>query len=160
MLTDLTSYESVRAVLGLTTLELPNTLLAAEVYDLVMETEILALGSNLYTDYTTATGESTAEAEAFVRATRLFATHAVAFKCVESLPLTATKAITDGKAGVYRDGNSPYKQAIEKITSAYFLTKRGLQEAYAAYNNESIAEIPTVTILSVSSPDYDPVTGG
>ena len=159
MLTDLTAYDSVRVVLGLSTRELPDTTLGVELYDLVVETEVLSLAADAYTQYTTASGESTPEADAYVRALRLFATHCVAFKCLEALPLFASKAITDGKAGVYRDGNSPYLTTVDKVTAAYYRSKRGAEEAYATYTSTTVTAKTPVTIGAASTPNYDPVTG-
>lgn len=159
MLTSLTSFQSIRSVLGLSTKELPDALLEAEVYDLTLETEVLELGATAFTDYTTATTAGTTEADAYVRALRLFATHVVAFKCLEALPLFSSKAITDGKAGVYRDGNSPYKTTIAQVTAAYFLSKRRAREAFATYSGAPLAVATPFTLMGVSSPNSDPVTG-
>ena len=159
MLEALTSYESIRAILGLSTRELPDTLLSAEIYDLELEADVYDIGDDIYTDYTTATGEGTVDAQNFVRAMRIFASHSVAFKCTEALPLFSSKAITDGKAGVYRDGNSPYKEAMAKVKTAYEKAKRLLKEAYATYQGSPLDDQVPAPIMGVSSPDYDPVTG-
>jgi len=159
MLTDYTSYENIRVTLGLTLRELPDTLLAAEIYDLNLEVEINGIGSDIPALYTTASGESTEEADAFVRAVRVFSTYSVAKNCAEALPLFSSKGITDGKAGVFRDGNSPYELTMEKIGASYDRAYRLLEEAYADYTGGSVETHAPAVILGISSPDFDPVTG-
>lgn len=159
MLTDYTSYENIRVTLGLSLRELPDSVLDAEIYDLGLETEIYGIGSDIPALYVTATGESTDEAKAFVRAVRIFSTYSVAQQCAEALPLFSSKGITDGKAGVFRDGNSPYELTMEKVVASYERSYRGLEEAYATYTSGSVAEHAPATLMGVSSPSFDPVTG-
>lgn len=159
MLTSYTSYESIRVTLGLALRELPDELLATEIYDLNLEVEIYGIGTDIPTLYTTAIGETTDEAEAFVRAVRMFSTYCVAQQAAEALPLFSSKAITDGKAGVYRDGNSPYEKTMTNIVASYGRAKRLLEETYATYNGGSAAVQTPVTLMGISSPNYDPVTG-
>lgn len=159
MLDSYTSYESIRAVLGLNTRELPDTLLAVEIYDLMLEASFAEISVSLTTDYDTADILGTAESLAFVRAMRIFSTHAVALQCAKALPLFSMKAVTDGKAGMYRDGNSPYKPTMAEIENSYKQTRRALQEAYAIYLGSPLAEQVPVTLAGVSSLATDPVTG-
>ena len=159
MLTDYTAYDSVRTVLGLNNRELPDTALAAEIYTLMLETELEAVSPDLEADYLIAAGETTASAKTFVRALRVFATHCVALKCAEALPMFSSKAITDGKAGVYRDGNSPYTPTMAKIAEAYYVSRRGVQEAYSLYGGVALSEQTPVTLGGVSLTTGDPVTG-
>ena len=159
MLTDYTTYESVRAVLGLNSRELPDALLAAEIYGLALDEDHAQISADLVADYAVAVLLTTPAAKNFVRTLRIFSTHSVAFKCVDTLPLLSSKAITDGKAGVYRDGNSPYKETMAKLEAAYSRAKRSLQEAYAIYKGTTLAEATPVNLVGVSVLAVDPVTG-
>ena len=87
MLTALTSFDSIRAALGLNSKELSDATLGAQLFDLDVETKVLAIAADAYTQYEAALLEATAEAEAYVRALRLYATHIVAYKCTNALPL-------------------------------------------------------------------------
>lgn len=159
MLDSYTSYESIRAVLGLNSKELPDALLAVEIYDLMLEASFADVATSLIVDYDTADTLGTAESLAFVRALRIFATHSVALQCAKALPLFSMKAITDGKAGIYRDGNSPYKPTMAEIENSYRRYRRALQEAYAIYLGAPLAEQTPATLAVASSLSTDPVTG-
>lgn len=158
-ITSYTTYESVRVSLGLNSKELPDTLLAAEIYALSLEEDLVGVASTFVADYTAAAQLSAAVAINFVRAARVFSTYSVAFQCTGALPLFTTKAITDGKAGIYRDGNSPYKETVSKVTSRYEAAKRTLVEAYGLYSGTAVSSSVPYPMLGISSPSTDPVTG-
>lgn len=157
--TTYTTFESVRTTLGLNTKELPDTLLAAEIYALALEEAFSEISSTFAADYTAAVLLETVAAVNFVRTARIFSTYSVSFQCTGALPLFTTKAITDGKAGVYRDGNSPYKETVKKITAGYEAAKRKLLEAYGLYTGSALAAAMPYPMLGVSTPSTDPVTG-
>jgi len=159
MLTEYTSYANIRVTLGLTTQELPDVLLATEIYDLGLENEVYGIGSDIPALYAVAVEELTDEAKSFVRAVRIFSTYSVARQCTEALPLFSSKGITDGKAGVFRDGNSPYKITIDKVTASYDRAYRLLEEAYADYAGGSVSTQTPAILMGISSPNFDPVTG-
>lgn len=154
-----TTCDSVRATLGLNSKELPDTLLEAEIFALALEEDLTGVASTFVADYTTAAALSTTVAINFVRAARIFSTYSVAFECTGALPLFTTKAITDGKAGIYRDGNSPYKETVAKVTAKYEAARRALLEAYGLYDGTAIASATPYPMLGVSTLATDPVTG-
>lgn len=158
-ITTYTTYESIRVTLGLNSKELPDTLLAAEIYALALEEDLSKASDTFVVDYTAAALLSTEVAVNFVRAARIFSTYSVAFQCTGALPLFTTKAITDGKAGIYRDGNSPYKETVLKVTAGYDTAKRKLLEAYGLYSGTAVSSAVPYPMLGVSSPSTDPVTG-
>jgi hypothetical protein len=95
----------------------------------------------------------------FSRAVYVFATHAVAYKCADTLPMLSAKSITDGKAGVFRDGNSPYNGTMLKISAAYFSARSTLLSLYGTYLGSPVASTAPPSLTGVSSPTFDPVTG-
>ena len=159
MLIEFTTYDSIRALLGLNTKELPDSLLSSEIYSLILDDEHYKVSATLISDYTAAKLSATDAAKRLVRSVRIFSSHAVAYKATEALPMFSTKAITDGKAGIYRDGNSPYTATMLNIEEAYYRAKSTLQEAYALYLGSSAAIDTPPTLMGVSVPTSDPVVG-
>lgn len=158
-ITTYTTYDSIRAVLGLSVRELSDATLGEEIYAYTLEVDLLQLGADILTDYATAAGESTAASEAFVRTLRIFAAQSVGYKCAEALPQLSKKGITDGKAGIYRDDNSPYKVTMTNLKAAFESARLNLQEAYGDYSGAGFTAPTPVSLMGTSGLAIDPVTG-
>ena len=161
-LLDVTSYEEVRALLGVSeeeledqTLALPNwstelTLKLGEISALVEPTYVAIAA--------TAEAGRTADQKKFHLITRLYGAYVVAEELLNSLPLFAYKRVSDGKAeqdridffddvktGVKTGAANMrlrLKQILAQLDSGYTLVNRGL---------------PGLTAAAVSG--FDPVTG-
>jgi thymidine phosphorylase len=156
-ITTYTSYAQVRAVLGVSDKELSDATLALEMYDLGLKADLQDIGDNLVTEFA-ALSTPTGDALKFQEAVKLFATYAVAQQLASSLPLFAPKMITDGKAGVTRDANSPYKQATIECRANYQKYRTLLEARYAVFLGASTAITPPPLFTAVTAAT-DEVTG-
>lgn len=161
VLIDYTTPSDIRAILGVTDEELEDSTLELDVYAISLEGELEDVSVNLPSQYATVSAISEASRtdaqRRFYQATRLFATYAVAQQLGSSLPMFGPKDISDGKATVSRFADSPYKQTLEEIKRQYKVTRRRLEDAFAAVNLSTASTKVFRTFLSVSSPSTDPV---
>lgn len=153
-------FDSVRAVLGASTKELPDTTLETPIFALRLAQDCTSISADLLSDYAVARSLSTTAAINFVRAFDIFAVFSMAKACLASLPQFSPKSVTDGKAGFSRYSDSPYKAVQDKIGSEYELYRENLLSAYGGYGGGTSAASDTVATLFVAtSPNYDPITG-
>jgi hypothetical protein len=162
VLTDFTTYDSVRAVLGLTARVLPDAIVSADVYSLALKAELrdvgesVLAGADLIGDFTGLTASQTLVEAAFFDATRLFAPHAVAFKALTATPELSPYYVTDSKAAFRKDQS----RSAAAVTADYQRYRRLLIVAYAAFLGVPAPPVVAPRYLNVSSPVFDPVTGG
>lgn len=155
-----TAYNDVRVVLGVSTKELPDTDISADIYTDSLQLAIHGLNESLEADYEAAALETTTEAKLFVAAFNAYAAYTMALFCVTGLPQFSPKTVTDGKAGFTRHSESPYKETVTRVQEAVEKYRRLLLEKYAVYKSETVeAQAPTV-LVTASSLDTDPITGG
>lgn len=155
-----TTYDQVRAVLGVSHEELEDEVLSLGTYEDMLRLELDSVNLGIHSTYVTlkaATSPSDAE-EVFLRYFRLFSTYAVARALVSSLPMFAPKSIGDGKAYVTRFSDSPFKATSERVEREFARLRTLLESAYATLQNAS-ATVYSRPWFSVSSPSVDPVTG-
>lgn len=161
-LLDYTSYDEVRAVLGVSSDELEDATLALGVYSSNLNFELEGVSLQLPASYSAvvaiASGSRTAVQQRLYDATRLFATYAVAKQLGTSLPLFGPKDITDGKSAISRFADSPYKETLKNIEGYYNRTRLNLEDAFAKLNLTE-AQVVTRKLLTASSPTSDPVIG-
>lgn len=162
MLTDYTTYDDIRAALGVSSDEIEDGALALETWDNHLAFELEDVSASLPATYGTiaSTDESSRSAEQakVYRATRLFATLAVANSLTASLPLFGPKSISDGKAVVSRFADSPYKPVVAKVERQFEAAKVRLKDALAELNSSSATYTPRTYLSSVGL-GTDPVTG-
>jgi hypothetical protein len=156
-----TTYDDIRAALGVSSDEIEDATLSLSLYELNLTSEFEDIGLTLESDYATvaALSSRTAVQDRFLQATRLFATYAVAYQAATSLPLFSPKDISDGKATVSRYADSPYKEVVKRIEQLYGKYKARLEAAFAANGAVSAPSITPRPYFTVSVPDSDPVTG-
>lgn len=162
MLTFYTTYDDIRSALGVTSDELEDVTLDLERWenDLLFALEdVNASVPTSYAEVVAVAAASRTPAQAkFYRATRLFATLAVANALTASLPLFGPKDISDGKATVSRFADSPYRAVVSKVKEQYEIAQNRLKQAWAELNATASATVSR-SYLGVSNPGYDPVTG-
>lgn len=162
-LTDYTSFDDIRAALGVSVDEISDATLSLDlfVFNLVSELEGIDLGLIPYFEPLTLIDIDGAPAgdRRFFQATKLFATYAVAKQACASMPMFGPKEQTDGKASLVRFSQDPYKVTTERVAQQYEAAKVRLETAYAATQNAGAPVISDRPYLSVVSPDYDPVSG-
>lgn len=165
---DYTSYDEIRAALGVSDEEVDDGVLGLPLYGnhLGMEfnniTDEFALSEDITTTVETIEGvvpaTRTKAQRRVLSSVSLFATYAVARHLGTTLPMMAPKSISDGKAVVTRFSDSPYKSTLLSVESQYEKARQGLAAALAALNSTTAAQVPLV-FMGVSSPAVDPVTG-
>lgn len=162
MLVDYTTFDDIRSVLGVSTDELEDTTLALETWDSILLLDLEEVNANLASAYATvvaiASASRTAAQAKFYRATRLFATLAVANSLTASLPMFGPKSISDGKATVSRFADAPYKAVIKSVQGQYEVNRDRVKQAYAELSSSS-SVVTARSYLSAASPTVDPVVG-
>lgn len=163
-LTDFTTFNDIRATLGVSTDEIEDDTLSLEVYESSLILELTSVDPlviveylNLPSDVSTLNGLQAA----FRRAVRLFSTYAVAKQLTISLPLFSPKDISDGKATVGRYSTDPYKEVVKGVIGRYDEYKDVLAAAYSVLYVSTVSAPVTASIggFRQVSPTYDPVTG-
>lgn len=156
-----TTYDDIRAALGVSSDEIEDATLSLALYELNLTSEFEDIDLSLESTYATVSAltSRTDVQERFLQATRLFSTYAVAYQATTSLPLFSPKDITDGKAAFSRYADSPYKEVIKRVEQMHGKYKSRLEQALAANNAVSAPSIAYRPYLSVGVPTSDPVTG-
>ena len=159
MLIDYTTYNDVRAALGVSDENIPDAVLALNVYADTLTQDLEEVDLTLESTYTTtkALPVKTAAEARFLTACNLFATYSVAKQLTATMPLFAAKQVTDGKAQISRFDN-PYRDVIAQVTAQYEKARTRLVAAFGA-----IGAVTTATVaksyFGIVSPSVDPVTG-
>lgn len=165
LITEFTPYESVRIVLGLTSRELKDERLANEIFYNTLIFDLSAVGRSVaadadligdYQEVASDLGGATPLARSFYTAVRVYSAHVAAFQCLPALTEISPYYISDSKAAMRKNQGD----TVERVTSAYLRYRSLVQEAYAAYLGVEAPESFQINMLGISSPDYDPVTGG
>jgi len=159
MLIDYTTYNDVRAALGVSEEDIPDSVLDLNLYADTLTQEFEEIDLTLESTY--ATTESlaapTAAETRFITACNLFATYSVAKQLTATMPLFAARQVTDGKAQISRFDN-PYRDVIAQVTAQYEKARTRLVAAFGA-----IGAVTTATVaksyFGIVSPSVDPVTG-
>lgn len=160
-LSDYTSYDEIRAVLGVESEELSDDTLGLNIYEnsLLQDLDEIDVGltAEILAVRTMETELSDAQ-NRLLRNADLFAPHCVAFHLTTSLPMFAPKNIGDGKATLARFSDAPYRDTVRKVTTAYERYKTSLSAAYKALISSSLTtQVRQYSIVSGLS--IDPVTG-
>lgn len=161
-LLDYSTYDDIRAVLGVSNEELEDVTLALGVYSSNLVMELEDVDADLPSEYATvaalASNVRTEAQQRFYDVTRLFAVYAVAKQLGSSLPLFSPKDVSDGKASQSRFADSPYRETLKKVDAYYGRTREKLETTYAALSSSSTTATQR-TLFSISSPASDPVIG-
>lgn len=158
MISDYTTPDEIRAVLGVDVTDIDDTTLALPIYEKCLLSELEDIEVTLPDTYATTKAlpiPTTAQAR-FLRTAQVFATFALAKQLTGSLPLFALKQETDGKAQATRFDN-PYKDAIKAVAAEYDRAKNKLMQAMSALGSSATATTPR-TYFSVVGLATDPIT--
>lgn len=162
-ITDFTSFDDIRAALGVSQDEIKDATLSLDLYEFGLITELDSISLLLINDYSALKGTPAASwtpvQKRFHQSLSLFASYAVAKQATIALPLFAPKEQSDGKATLGRFAVDPYKAVIARILAQYETTKAALQAAYAATTATATSASLIRPYLAVSNPSSDPVTG-
>lgn len=162
-LLDYTTFEDVRAALGVSPDEIEDSTLSLSLYEFSLSAAIRAVSAGLTADFATVDAKVpntlTSIEEILIECMTLFATYAVARELLTSLPLFSPKEITDGKAAVTRYSINPYKDTMARVEAQYTRYRDALVTAYADYKSTSTTTNVAPVLLFVGQPSFDPVTG-
>lgn len=158
-LSDYTTNNAIRLLLGVADDELEDTALAEQVVMDSLGMELSMLDPKLDGDYQTAKAASpqTDQQADLCAKMRLFAAAAVAVQFLPSLPLMAPRTILHEKDSVERNLNA-YQETLVRVRGEYDRFKLALSQAYATFKGLAITPPKLRVFLGVGSPDTDPVT--
>lgn len=164
MLTPFVTNAEVRGVLGVTEEELPDATLNLQHWERQLRFEFAEIGDNLVADFeiveAIAESSRTAVQARFYDAVLLFAPFAVGKALALGLPLFAPKSVTDGKAAVSRNAESPFEDQINRCKQEYERFRQNLKKRYTAYGGTPTDVDSAVPALFLAvAPASDPVTG-
>ena len=162
MILDYTTYDDVRAVLGVEEDELENETLGLQIYASGLESDLYDLNPSftvLYTDIKVKDEATRTDIEKRVLSlSTAFATFSVAKQLSYSLSMFAPRSIADGKSTLTRFSGEPYQDVIDYVNSQYMLARSRLQAALDELLTQTRASAAASIFFAVS-PNYDPVTG-
>ena len=151
----------VRAVLGVSITEIPDSVLALTMFDNLVSLELEDISLTLATDYATVNAivSKTAADTRFLKVVTLYTTYLYANMCLEQLPLFAVQTLTDGRASFTRQSD-PYESVKIGIAGMLSSLKARLLSAYAALYPATILPVTAATFTSTLSTGLavDPVT--
>ena len=163
-LADYTTFDDIRAALGVTTDEITDTTLSLELYESNLVVDLGRAGAQVMSTYATVKQTDvparTDVQKAFFMAVRLFATYSVAKALLPALPLAAPKEVSDGQTTLTRFSGDPYKETCRMVQSQYDSNRTFLLDALAAVQSSG-GTVNTVlpVFFTVSGLSSDPVTG-
>lgn len=159
--TDYTTFPEIRAALGVADDEIEDETLDLTLYADTLQIELEDIHINLPTTYETvkALGSQTDDQKRFLQAAHLFATYAVARQLTSSLPLFSPEQITDGKAVMRRNQDSPYQKVTDAVLREYTRFRNRLDQMFSVINSSSSTTSVAKTYFGVIAPDVDPITG-
>ena len=119
-LTQFTSYDEIRAVLGVSDEELEDTTLALSMYPRLLEMDLGDISSGLVDQYLAiyALAIKTPEEQKLLDVVSVFSAYAISKHLLTSMPLFAPKRITDGRAETDRV-TDPFEGVREGVNSTY-----------------------------------------
>lgn len=162
MIADYTSATSIRALLGVSLKELPDSIILDTFFWLALQAELHRICATISVDYHAAIelADTDDDAGRFSGAVSLFATYAVARSCMIAMPQFAPRSVTDGKAGFIRHTSTSFDQAMARFDVEYARARAALLAAYATYlPNALLTAKVTRSFVEVSTLASDPVTG-
>lgn len=159
MITDYTTFDDVRAALGVDDKDLPDSVLSLDIYSAGLTQDLEDIDVDLPDTYlsVSAVGAPTAAQTRFVTCCSMFAAYAVASRLTATMPLFAPQQESDGKAQAGRfDG--AYKDVVNVVVGQCEEARTRLLNAY---NSLFLTEKKTVakSYFSIINPSSDPVAG-
>lgn len=158
-LTAFTTYDDVRAALGVTTKDLPDGTLGLAYYEDSLIEGLDDVHTSLVQAFEEAnSAEPQTQAQArLARSTRLYATLVVAKAALPALRMAAPQQVTDGKAAMSRF-NDPLIELERRIDDNCAKARNKVDAALQLVLTSATTTVSRVW-FSVVSPAEDPVTG-
>lgn len=132
-ITTYTTYDEVRAALGVSKTELADSVLSLTQWDLLVTLGLEDVNAGIPTLYDTVAllptiSRSTSE-QRFYDLTRLYACYELALNLLVSLPLFSVKSLTDGRAEFDRQ-NDVHKDVRDGVRATHDIIRLKLSAAY------------------------------
>lgn len=161
-LTDYTTYAEVRSVLGVSTTELPDTVLAQEQWLSLFNIDAEDIHSNLLTEYAAISAlpslSRTAAQKKLYELVRLFASYTSAKNLFSSLELFSAVRLGDGRAEFERTAD-PYDSVRNGVLATLAKIIAKLTAAYQVFNPAVPSyTTPTYSHILAAGLAKDPVT--
>lgn len=158
-LSNYTSFDEIRAALGVTDNELEDLTLELALYETGLIADLDDISPDLNAQFIALLSEAapTAQQERFVSTTRVFATYAVAKTLTNTLPMFGPKSVEDGKARMERF-TDPYRDVIKSVNSQFEKWRDRLAKTFEALGQVSEARVARPYVLAVT-PASDPILG-
>lgn len=161
MLPEFTSCDEVRAVLGVSHIELADAVLLLPTYVQLLEDDLEAVGAGLVTAFRTASAiapaSRTSAQKRLYDITRLFSSYSVAKQLLTSLPYFAEQRLSDGRAEKERIAD-PFTVTKEGVLSGLNDLKFRLSAAFAAVSGGTALARTTRIFAGSTGLAVDPVT--
>lgn len=163
-LSDFTSPDEIRAVLGVAPEELEDATLNLPLYVRSLVFELTDLASDMDTQYLAVAAlpavDRSATQQRLYDCTQLFSAYSVSKQLLGSISLFAPQSIKDGRAELDRQ-DDPFGDVKEGVIDGLNLARKRLVAAYAALPATGlVATAITAPVFSVSAGlASDPVTG-
>lgn len=164
-LTTYTTYEEVRAVLGVSATELPNAVLSQPLYDFHMRLAFEDVAEGVPAMYemikTLQVSVTTDAQKRFLTIAGLYAPYALAKHLLTSLPMFAVQSLTDGRASFDRPSNiAIYDDVKADVTAALADLLARFRAVYFLLSGVVPAAVTRVrpTLVIASRLATDPVT--
>lgn len=161
-LSDYTTPDEVRAVLGISAREVPDDKVASTVNLTTLLEALRKLSPTLSDDFKTAHDAAPRSAlqTRFTLLVETFCAYTVAVAMVPSLPLSAPMIITDGKTALNRVSN-PFEALLPSLNASLTYFKTNLMAAYAELFPGTISPLAPIkrTMVVDVGIAVDPVTG-
>ena len=162
MITDYTSFEDVRAALGVSDEEISDGTLQLESWSILLDEDLRSINAGLAAIFTDLAGnvpDWTADERRLHSLIKLYATYAVAFRLLDSSELFGFLRVADGRASTERVPDA-YRNLRANLTAMLGRVRALLASALLAVF--PVVEVPTLTVVSyfgAVGTATDPVTG-
>ena len=161
LLTDYTTFDEVRAALGVSDDDIEDGTLESPLYADTLQIELEDVHINLPTTYdmVRALATPSSDQSRFLQAAHLFATYAVARQLTSSLPLFSPEQITDGKASMTRPSSNPHQKVTDGVLREYARFRSRLDQMFSVINASTSTTAVTKNYFGIITPSVDVVTG-
>lgn len=156
-----TTYNEVRAALGVAELELGDELLALPNYETQLQLDLEDISANVMPTYTAvaaiAEGSRTADQRSFFAICRLFSTYSVAQQLIATHKMFGLKRTTDGKAEGERF--DPNEDVVDGVRQGFQAMRTRLRGALAKLDPSYVQPTAvTATLVRAVGLAVNPVT--
>lgn len=158
VITDYTTYNDIRAALGVSSTDIDDTTLALALYSDHLQDDLETISLTLPETYTTVKAVVTPSdaQKRFLQAARLFSTYCLARQLTTSLPMFAVKQLSDSKATGQRF-DLAYKDTMKQVNEQYDKMRNKLVQALSGLGTDVEASTARF-FFGVVSPSVNVIT--